>query len=135
MTASVRVAGTAWDDLLRHAREVAPEECCGLLLGHPGHVTQAVRARNVAIEPRRRFQVDPSDHFAAIRQARAAGLVVIGAYHSHPNGAPRPSETDRAEAFEDDSFIHVIVDPRRGEIAAYSLITGNFVALPLVRMA
>lgn len=135
MIASLSLAARAWDDMLAHAREAVPGECCGLLLGYPGHVTASARAGNVAPEPRRRFEVDPADHFAAMRRARAAGLTVVGAYHSHPNGPPHPSETDLAEAVENSDFVHVIIDPRHATVAAYLLISGNFVALPLVRSA
>ncbi len=134
MSGTVRVAAAAYEDMLRHARETMPEECCGLLIGRDDEILHAVRARNIAAEPRRRFLVDPADHFAAIRRGRATGLSLVGAYHSHPQGEPRPSETDRAEAMEDDRFVHAIVAPRRDEIAAYLLRTGNFVMLELVRV-
>jgi len=130
---SVRLPAGLWDELLRHATEAAPQECCGLLLGRPGCILETAPAPNVAADPIRRFEVDPKAHFDAIRRARATGLDLIGAYHSHPDGAPVPSETDRSEAVEDEEFLHVIVAPRLREIAAYSLITGNFVAVPLVR--
>ena len=40
---------------------------------------------------RRRYEVAPEDHFAAVRAARADGLEVIGAYHSHPASPAEPS--------------------------------------------
>jgi proteasome lid subunit RPN8/RPN11 len=130
----VQLPAVVWNGLLQHATEAAPEECCGLLLGRSAEVAEAVRAPNVASDPVRRFQIDPAAHFAAIRRARALGLEVMGAYHSHPRGAPVPSETDRTEAFEDDTFLHVIVAPHLGEMAGYRLISGNFAAVPLVRI-
>lgn len=111
-----------------------PAECCGLLLGRGDEVVHAVRARNIAPEPTRRFLVDPADHFAALRRGRAAGLSILGAYHSHPRGAAVPSETDREDALADESFIHVILDPSRGTLAAYCMREGNFAALELVRV-
>ena len=137
MIESIEIAPAAWDALLQHAAAAFPHECCGLLLGGEGRVVDAHRARNVAGDPRRRFRVDPEDHFAAIRRARRDGLAVVGAYHSHPEGEPRPSETDLGEAIADEEFIHVIVGPTRPgatpRIAAYCLITGNFVGVRLVR--
>lgn len=134
MTRTLQVAARAYDEILRHARDAAPEECCGLLLGHPWQVVEAVRARNAAGEPRRRFLVNPADHFRALRRARGAGVEIIGAYHSHPAGTAYPSETDRADAIEDETFVHAIVAVRTGEIAAYALVAGRFVSVPLVRM-
>jgi proteasome lid subunit RPN8/RPN11 len=128
----VRLPVAIREQLIRQAVEASPRECCGLLLGSSDEIVEARPAPNIAADPVRRFEIDPSAHFAAIRQARTAGLEVVGAYHSHPNGTAVPSETDRAEAFEDPDFLHVIVAPRQHEIAAYLLITGNFVAVPLV---
>jgi proteasome lid subunit RPN8/RPN11 len=130
----VRIPASVCEQLLRHAKETAPEECCGVLLGRPGEILEAFAAENVATDRLRRYQVDPAAHFAAIRRARASGLDVIGAYHSHPRGPEAPSETDRAEAFDDAGFVHLLVTPQTERIAAYCLITGNFVALPLVTL-
>lgn len=135
MTRTVRLPAPLWLDILQHARDAVPEECCGLLLGLGDDVADAIRTRNISPDPTRRFLVNPAEHFETLRRARAAGLSVIGAYHSHPRGAARPSETDRTEAWPDDRFVHLIVDPRRDEIAAYSLTEGNFVPLQLVRVA
>jgi proteasome lid subunit RPN8/RPN11 len=139
VSAPVYIATAACDAIARHAAEAWPEECCGLLIADGPAIVEAAPARNIAAEPRRRFQIDPADHFAAIRASRLAGRRVVGAYHSHPMGEPQPSPTDLAEAFDDPDFIHVIVRPRAqtGEegaerIAAYRLTTGNFVAVPLV---
>jgi proteasome lid subunit RPN8/RPN11 len=129
----VRVPDAVWNHLLRHAAEAAPEECCGLLLGRTGEIVEAVATPNVAPEPVRRFEVDPAAHFAAIRRARLSGMEVVGAYHSHPRGAPLPSETDFAEALPDELFLHVLIAPASGEIAGYRWSAGRFVPVTLVR--
>ncbi len=85
------------DAVVAHAREAAPRECCGLLVGSTTVVASAVRAANLAGEPSR-FLIDPADHIRARREARSAGLDVIGFYHSHPRSTAEPSPTDRAEA-------------------------------------
>ena len=87
----------ALDTLVDHARASAPKECCGLLLGRGDEIVEAFRARNVADEPRSRFLIDPADHFAGLRAARARGLEVVGFYHSHPASPPEPSARDIAE--------------------------------------
>ena len=84
--------------IVAHAVEDLPNECCGLLIGSREIVEDAARARNLK-RSRTKFQVEPADHFAAIRKARATGMEVIGAYHSHPNGPSGPSDTDRARLF------------------------------------
>src|SRR5262245_19654424 len=101
------ISAAVVSDILAHARDEAPQECCGLLLGSPARVVRSVRARNSASDPVRRFLVDPADHFAAIRIARSTHLEVVGAYHSHPSGPPVPSATDLAEAHSGREFLHV----------------------------
>ena len=84
-------------ECVAHARDEAPNECCGLLLGRDGEIVEIVRARNIADAPATRFLIDPADHFAALRRARQTGLEVVGFYHSHPASPPEPSARDRAE--------------------------------------
>ena len=61
------------DQIVAHAVEDLPNECCGLLLGTAGIIEDAARARNTK-RSRTRFQVEPADHFAAIRRARAGSM-------------------------------------------------------------
>ncbi|SVA08903.1 uncharacterized protein METZ01_LOCUS61757, partial [marine metagenome] len=93
--------------LLTHARNEAPLECCGLLIGTKGQVVRSARAHNLCQSPTR-YRVDPVDHFEAIRQARNEGLEVVGTYHSHPASLPQPSETDLNQATYP-HFVYVIV--------------------------
>jgi desampylase len=95
-----------------HAAETWPQECCGLLIGTAGSIEAVYRACNVHEECGTRYLVRPEDHFAAIRVARARALDVVGAYHSHPAGRPRPSATDRDEAHAG-GFIYLIAGARR----------------------
>jgi proteasome lid subunit RPN8/RPN11 len=85
------------DAVVVHAREAAPAECCGMLVGAAGAIMSAVRARNLSDQPAR-FLLDPADHIQARRDARAAGMDVVGFYHSHPHSSPEPSATDLSEA-------------------------------------
>jgi proteasome lid subunit RPN8/RPN11 len=94
------------DAILQHAREAQPNECCGILVGVDGHVLDSSRTANLSENPAR-YEIDPRDHFAVRRAARARGLSVLGFYHSHPHSPPIPSETDRAEALYDD-VVHLI---------------------------
>ena len=118
--------------IVAHSVEDLPNECCGLLIGSADIVEDAVRARNIK-RSRTKFQVEPADHFAAIRKARAAGLEVIGAYHSHPNGPSGPSDTDRAR-LTDPSMFHIIVSLAHGTktVRAFRLVDGNFSPLEIV---
>jgi proteasome lid subunit RPN8/RPN11 len=110
--------------MIEHAREEAPRECCGLLVGKGDAVARSVRARNLDATATR-YLIDPADHFAAIRTARAEGLEVIGAYHSHPSSAAIPSETDIAEASNGADFLYVIVSLVDDEVRAYRIVDGR----------
>jgi [CysO sulfur-carrier protein]-S-L-cysteine hydrolase len=128
----VKIRQEILDQIVAHAVEELPNECCGLLIGTPDIVEDAARARN-AKRSRTRFQVEPADHFAAIRRARASGFEIIGAYHSHPSGPSGPSETDRAR-LTDPTMFHVIVSLAHGTrtVRAFRLTDGNFSPLELV---
>lgn len=129
---SIQISQLTIDAIKAHARRDAPNECCGLLVGQPGVVTGAVATRNAASERRTRYQIDPRDHFEAIRSARDRGLEIIGAYHSHPRGSAVPSETDLAEAFNDFVFIIAGLGSEPVEVTAWTWSKGNFVRLTLV---
>jgi len=108
--------------ILHQARTAHPRECCGLLEGVRDDgvfIVQALHpARNLSPEADR-FEIDPRDHIAAVKKTRAAGAAVIGCYHSHPEGAPRPSARDLAGAGEED-FLWLIVAGERLEAFVYS---------------
>lgn len=80
--------------LLAESTRAAPEECCGLLLGQGGRITEARPADNVAEDRLTRFEIDPMALLAAHKAARAGGPQLLGYYHSHPEGHPVPSATD-----------------------------------------
>lgn len=103
--------------LLAAARAAHPRECCGLLEGARGgadfRIAALHPARNLAGETTR-FEIDPADHIAAQKMARARGQQIIGCYHSHPDGRAEPSAADLAGAGED-GFLWLIL---AGETAA-----------------
>ncbi|MEM1197143.1 MAG: M67 family metallopeptidase [Pseudomonadota bacterium] len=85
-----------------HAAQAHPFEACGLLLGSVEEgamrISSAVEARNVHPTPRTHFEIDPKALINAYRAERQGGPVVMGHYHSHPTGDPRPSRIDAAGA-------------------------------------
>jgi proteasome lid subunit RPN8/RPN11 len=97
----VEVSSEVIATLLAEAARAAPAECCGLLLGKEGRILEARPAANVAGEPLLRFEIDPGVLFTAHRAARTGGPDLLGYYHSHPTGHPRPSATDCEHASGD----------------------------------
>ncbi len=121
--------------LVEHARDALPHECCGLLVGTQTRIERSARARNLRASPTQ-YQIDPADHFRTIRSARAEGLLVVGAYHSHPHGAPEPSPTDLVEA-SDPTLLYVIVSPGADgtlveQVGAFRLVGDQFERVALV---
>jgi proteasome lid subunit RPN8/RPN11 len=133
---SLRLPSGVASAIAAHARREQPNECCGLLLGASSEIVDLVETRNVAARPASRYSIDPKEHFAALRAARARGLDVVGAYHSHVASPARPSETDRTEAFSGFVFLIVSLEqPSTPELTAWELHGGNFVPVSLVRTA
>jgi len=83
-------------EIIAHARETLPDECCGLVGGTLAGFAQSIyRARNVAADPRVGYEAAPEDLFAAQRAMRDRNEQLLAVYHSHPNAAePQPSATD-----------------------------------------
>ena len=132
---AVEIASSALSAMLAHARDALPNECCGLLVGTETRIERAERARNLKASPTR-YEIDPADHFRSIRVARAEGLAVIGAYHSHPRTAPEPSPTDLVGA-SDPALLCVIVSPATSgalgqHVGAFRLVDDRFVRVALV---
>jgi proteasome lid subunit RPN8/RPN11 len=83
------------DQLLAHASETNPAECCGLIGGDSEHARCVYPLRNVALNAHVAYEAAPEDLFTAQRQMRDRGEQLIGIYHSHPRSdEPVPSETD-----------------------------------------
>jgi proteasome lid subunit RPN8/RPN11 len=105
---SLRVAGAVEREIRRHGEETYPHECCGALVGSPGHATATVALPNTTEEgPRRRFLVRPSDYRLAEQRAQELGGELLGFYHSHPDHPARPSQYDLDHAWP--TFAYIIV--------------------------
>jgi proteasome lid subunit RPN8/RPN11 len=81
--------------IISHARESAPHECCGLVGGNEARAQTIYPLRNVAANPLVTYEASPEDLFAAQRSMRERGEQLLAIYHSHPRSAdPKPSDTD-----------------------------------------
>lgn len=87
----MRIRRDHWDELVAHAREEAPNECCGFLRLSDGSVEELVRGENVHRSPYR-FELDHRSLFAANELDDQGFGVAI--YHSHPRSSAEPSQTD-----------------------------------------
>jgi proteasome lid subunit RPN8/RPN11 len=87
----VRISQAFWDELVAHAREEAPNECCGYMRMRDGTVEEVVRAVNERHSPYG-YELDAGSLFAA-NELDEQGYEV-GIYHSHPRSSAEPSQTD-----------------------------------------
>lgn len=113
----MKILQAALDEVHRHAAEGYPYEICGLLLGPSGgdRVTEARRARNTVTDRAHdRYEIDPRDQLRIQREADAAGLDVLGYYHSHPDHPARASITDAERAWA--GPVYLIVSCEKGRV-------------------
>ena len=95
----IDIQSEAWKLMVAHAEKTFPNECCGAMLGkNIGDlklVTEAVAIENSYTgEQGARYELRPEDLLAADKAARAAGLDLIGIFHSHPDCDAYFSKTD-----------------------------------------
>jgi proteasome lid subunit RPN8/RPN11 len=79
------------DALVEHARESAPNECCGYARARDGRVEEVFPAPNERNSPYG-YELDPRSLLAANELDDEGHEVVI--YHSHPKSPAEPSQTD-----------------------------------------
>jgi proteasome lid subunit RPN8/RPN11 len=98
--------------IVGHCLDGLPDEACGLLGGDPdtGLVQRCYPTRNAAASARL-YTVHPADHLRADRDAEAAGMQIIGVFHSHTHTDAYPSPTDVEQA-PDPSWHYVVVSLR-----------------------
>ena len=89
---TVRISRANWDELIAHARDEAPNECCGYARLDDGRVDQVFRGQNTRLSPYG-FDLDGPSLLAANElDADGHGVAV---YHSHPRSPAAPSEQDK----------------------------------------
>lgn len=90
-------------EILSYTQENLPNEACGLLAGRIEDDIKTVEKvyflTNVDQSPEH-FSMDPKEQFAAIKDARSNGWVLLGNFHSHPGSPSRPSQEDIRLAFD-----------------------------------
>ncbi len=117
------------EEMIAHARELDPHECCGILGGEDGTVSQHYRIKNILanlseddlarfdapklsdltqLSPEERadiaFQMDSQEMGKALRDIRDKGVSLQAFYHSHTFSPARPSQTDITIAMEFESY-------------------------------
>jgi proteasome lid subunit RPN8/RPN11 len=90
---AVRIPRELYDQMVAHAQEEAPNECCGFLATREGNAVAVHPTRNTAASPLR-FEIDSQELFSTYFAIEDAGNDVGVIYHSHTRSEPYPSQTD-----------------------------------------
>ena len=87
----MRISQAHWDELIAHAREEEPNECCGYCSFRDGTIEALHRSTNLRASPYG-YELDAKSLLAANELDDDGHGVAI--YHSHPRSAAEPSQTD-----------------------------------------
>ncbi len=90
---ALRLPKTMVDDMVAHAFEDLPNECCGVIAGKDGHAEKLYRARNAEASPYR-YNLHPQDLLHISQETDENGWDVMVIYHSHVASDAYPSPTD-----------------------------------------
>jgi len=119
---TVLISKANWDELIAHARDEAPNECCGYARLSNGRVEEVHRGQNTRLSPYG-FDLDGPSLLAANElDADGHGVAV---YHSHPRSPAEPSEQDRNLA-QYPHWIYLIVSlAEEPHVRAWRIVDGD----------
>jgi proteasome lid subunit RPN8/RPN11 len=122
------------DVLIAHAREDAPNECCGVVAVEQARSPEGAvkaarvhRAVNTAASPLK-FEVDGKELLGLIDAIERDGHELGAIYHSHTRTAPYPSQTDINFAAHWPGVEWIIVglaDGEEAEVRSYLIDAGR----------
>jgi proteasome lid subunit RPN8/RPN11 len=131
----MRIPQSMIDEMVGHAREDLPNECCGLIGGADGEAQTLYRARNAFASPFS-YRVDPGDQYRIIeKEMRERGEELVAIYHSHTKSPAYPSQTDLNEAVSWPEQVYLIVslaDPEAPDVKAFWLKDNKIAEAELV---
>ena len=118
----MRISRANWNELIAHAREEAPNECCGYARVSDGQVEEVFRGENTRRSPYG-FDLDSKSLLAANELDNDGFGVAV--YHSHPRSPAEPSEQDRNMA-QYPHWTYLIVSLLgEGEVRAWTIANGR----------
>ena len=103
----MRISQELFDEMVAHAVQDAPNECCGMIATRDGEAVTVHRATNAAASPLR-YEIDGAEQYRIQMAIDDADLDLGAIYHSHTRSAPYPSQTDINLAFYPEA-LYVIV--------------------------
>jgi proteasome lid subunit RPN8/RPN11 len=119
----VKISRELIDEMVAHAREDLPNECCGMIGGRDGEAVEVIRGTNAAASPLR-YEMTGQAMYDMYSAIGAKGLDLLAIYHSHTRSAAYPSQTDVNQAAYWPEQVYVIVsleNPDAPDVKAYWL--------------
>lgn len=104
----MKISRALVDEMVAHAREDLPNECCGMVAGLDGEATEVIRVENAAASPLR-YEMEPKAQYEAWKSIEDGGKELLAIYHSHTKSAAYPSQTDVNQAVAWPDQVYVIV--------------------------
>jgi [CysO sulfur-carrier protein]-S-L-cysteine hydrolase len=89
----VRIDRDLVDQIVAHAREDLPNECCGIVSTSDDAAVRVYRATNAVPSPVR-FEIDPRDLIRIHTDIEKSKHEMGSMYHSHVKSPAYPSQTD-----------------------------------------
>jgi desampylase len=114
----MRTTTLAIIDRIREEACNSDAEICGALLGDGNVVTAVLPLVNHSVHAQDSFYIPATEVMRIERAAESDGHMLMGFYHSHPNGDAVPSATDVLEALP--GYVYWIVS-RSGDLRAWRL--------------
>jgi proteasome lid subunit RPN8/RPN11 len=113
------------EEMIAHAQEDAPNECCGIIAGEDGRAVKLFRAKNAEASPYR-YNVEPKDLFRIYRECEANGWDFLAIYHSHTASEAYPSPTDVRLAFWPEAYYILVSlkDAASPAVRAFRIVDG-----------
>ena len=125
------------DEMVVHAREDLPNECCGILAGRDGRVVKLYRMTNVEASPFR-FSMDPGEIVKVDTEAGDNDWELLAIYHSHTQSEAYPSDTDvriaggTAELWPDVRYVLVsLMNEDAPQVRLFQITDGAITEEPL----
>jgi [CysO sulfur-carrier protein]-S-L-cysteine hydrolase len=112
----MRIAQSLIDEMVAHAREDLPNECCGMVGGSDGGANVVIPVVNSAASPLR-YEMDPQGQYNALKTIEDGGGELLAIYHSHTKSAAYPSQTDVNQAVNWPDAIYLIVSLQDADAA------------------
>jgi [CysO sulfur-carrier protein]-S-L-cysteine hydrolase len=107
----VRFSRALLDQIIEHARQDLPNECCGIVASDNGAAVKVFRAANAEGSPVR-YSLDPREQYRITMEIEEQGWELGAIYHSHTRSEAYPSQTDVNLAFYPEA-IYLIVSLRK----------------------